>query len=228
MKAMLKTRPQEQNLEEKWGRVRAQFPQGNLPLGPYFQEQLQTGHLVFTLGRYHFAKRMLEGKQADVLELGCNEGIGSYLLAQAAKSVLGVDFDKTGIRWAQKHLKLPNLKFQQGDFLGQHYGSFDAVVSLDVIEHIPRKKEQEFIGTLYRNLSPTGFAIVGTPNKTADKHSSPTSRVGHVNTFIAERLETLLGRKFHNVFMLGANDALVHAGFKPMTHYLLAIAANPK
>jgi hypothetical protein len=49
-----------------------------------------------------------------------------------------------------------------------------------------------------------------------------------VNLFDADRLRALGLRHFHNVFSFSANDELVHTGFAPMAHYLLAVCAGPR
>ena len=33
---------------------------------------------------------------------------------------------------------------------------------------------------------------------------------------------------FDHVFMFGANDEVVHTGFLPMAHYLLAVGCKPR
>jgi hypothetical protein len=46
--------------------------------------------------------------------------------------------------------------------------------------------------------------------------------------FTAERLRDLGLRHFHNVFSFSANDEMVHTGFSPLAHYLLALCVDPK
>jgi 2-polyprenyl-3-methyl-5-hydroxy-6-metoxy-1,4-benzoquinol methylase len=212
-----------------WDKVKDMYTETGFKLGPYFEEQIKTGHVIFTLARYKFATRLLEkNPKLDVLELGCSEGVGTLQLARVANSVLGIDFEKTWIDWAKKNLETENLKFIQDDFINKEYGKFDAVVSIDVIEHISKEKEDEFLSTICNNLKDNGFCIVGTPNITASPYASPKSQIGHINLYDAKRLEELLSKKFHNVFVFGMNDEVVHTGFKPMCHYLMALACNKK
>jgi hypothetical protein len=44
-----------------------------------------------------------------------------------------------------------------------------------------------------------------------------------VNLYEAPRLRDSMERIFHNVFMFGINDEIVHTGFAPMAHYLVAV-----
>ncbi len=84
-----------------WKEVMSSVPDCTITLGPYFTHQLlyNPRHILFTFSRYKFAAHLLgETKKQRVLELGCNEGLGTLLLAQAAKEVVGIDFDKRAIR----------------------------------------------------------------------------------------------------------------------------------
>jgi hypothetical protein len=112
--------------------------------------------------------------------------------------------------------------------MGKSLGKIRAVISLDVIEHINSDKEDKFIKTLFANLCPSGFVLIGTPNATAKPYASKYSRAGHVNLFTAERLGRLLRGYFDNVFIFGMNDEVLHTGFYPLCHYLVALACGAK
>jgi len=215
---------------KRWNAAVGLIDRGEARLGRYFSYQVlhNTRHLVFALSRYKFAAKMLPGpRKPSVLELGCSEGVGTLILAERAASVTAVDFDAASVDWAGKHIGNGKIKFIAGDFLGRTYGRFDAAVSIDVIEHIPRAKTGLFMRTLAGNLAPGGFCVVGTPNKTADRYASPESRKGHVNTFTAERLRATFSRYFRNVFLFGMNDEVLHTGFEPKCQYLFVLACGP-
>ncbi len=215
-----------------WKKHLAKMCEGGLQLGPYYSAHFLKDplHMAFTLSRYKFAARMIgfQERKKSVLELGCHEGIGTLLLAQEASSAVGVDFDREAIDWASAHLQKPDLRFIADDFLGKSYGAFDAVVSLDVIEHIDSKREDAFLETVRRNLAEDGFAVVGTPNVAASQYSSEQSRIGHINLYDHVRLRALFLKGFHNVFLFGMNDEVVHTGFPPMCHYLMILACHKR
>ena len=102
-------------------------------------------------------------------------------------------------------------------------GAFDAVVSLDVVEHVEPDSANLFFEAIAANLDGDGVAVVGTPNATAEAYASEPSRRGHVNLYEAPRLKEAMEGIFQNVFMFGINDELVHTGFAPMAHYLVAV-----
>ena len=78
------------------------------------------------------------------------------------------------------------------------------------------------------SLTARGVAVIGTPNASADIHASENSKIGHVNLKQGEQLRALCQRHFHNVFMFGMNDEVVHTGFLPMSHYLMALCVAPR
>lgn len=176
--------------------------------------------LLFMLARYKHAARLLPQRNIKVLELGCGEGFCTQLLVQAGNSVTGVDADVSAIRETSD---LPShCTYICDDFLDKTYGSFDAVVSLDVIEHIPLLSEHLYMGTICKNLTATGMCIVGTPNESAFQYASEGSKIGHINNYSAQRLYDTMEKYFHNVIILCMNDEVLHTGFYPMAHYLLA------
>ena len=217
--------------DENWDKIRDLIEGESIEVGPYFGHQIRNSprHLLFTLSRYKFAARMLpQGRESRVLELGCSEGIGTVILSEGGHNTMAVDADSKAIAHAEKVLNKPNITFRSGNFIGQSFGTFDAAVSLDVIEHIDRKDETAFIETIKNNLTSEGMCIIGTPNDSASRYASAASQIGHINMFVAERLTELLRKHFVHVFMFGMNDEVVHTGFYPMCHYLMAIACMPR
>ena len=174
------------------------------------------------------AKLLPQARQVDVLELGCGEGLGTVVLAEGGHRVTAIDFDEDAIAHASRALAPTGIRFVHDAFLGKRYGAFDAVASLDVIEHIPPTDEREYIDTVARNLAPHGFCVIGTPNITANQYASKGSQIGHVNLFDAARLTALMETVFHRVFVFGMNDEVVHTGFAPMTHYLMAVGCDQR
>ena len=215
----------------QWEGVRDVIGRETFTFGPSFAQQALHAprHLLFVFSRYKFAARLLPvGRQVDVLELGCGEGVGTLLLAEQGHRVLGVDFDDAAIGYAQEHLVKQDLAFWSTDFLGKSFGQFKAVVSLDVIEHIPVELEDDYFRTVTANLTADGIAVIGTPNETASPYASPQSQAGHVNLYTAERLVAAASRYFENVFVFGMNDEVVHTGFYPMCHYLFVLCVGKR
>ena len=181
--------------------------------------------LAFVLARYRFAARMA-GRSASILELGCSEGIGTPILTENGADYVGVDLDTEAVNAGKANFGSDSNKVIDGDFLGQQYGQFDCVVSMDVVEHIEPEREQLFFQTVHENLSADGICVIGTPNIASEQYASEASRQGHINLFDGARLRAAMEQCFHNVFLFSMNDEVVHTGFEPMAHFLLAVGAN--
>lgn len=219
--------------EDKWEKVMEYQGFQRVEFGPYYSHVIMDypRHLLFTLSRYKFVSRLVgEEPKIKILELGCNEGVATSILAEFGHQVTGIDSDDEAIKWAKSNLekKYKNLIFYNDDFVGKLYGKFDVVVSLDVIEHIPKEEESTFFKSVVNNLKVGGYCIIGTPNITASEYASVGSKIGHVNLFSAERLRDTLRDHFENVFLFGMNDEIVHTGFYPMSHYLFGLGVNPR
>ncbi|NRA90365.1 MAG: class I SAM-dependent methyltransferase, partial [Simkaniaceae bacterium] len=112
--------------------------------------------LGFVLSRYKFAAKIL-GSRTRVLELGCSDGIGSTVIAERADQYLGIDLDQKALESAELNLTDEKFSFKFDDFMGKTYGTFDGVVSLDVVEHILPEFETIYFDTIYHNLSDNGI-----------------------------------------------------------------------
>jgi SAM-dependent methyltransferase len=183
--------------------------------------------LAFVLARYQFAAKMT-GRNKRVLELGCSEGIGTPILAEFAAQYTGVDMDASAIATASENWESGQCRFIEADFLGREFGNFDSIVSLDVIEHIYPEYEPLFFQTVAQNLGEDGICLIGTPNVTSSPYASVGSQRGHVNLYDAGRFEAAMRTVFHNVFMFGLNDEVLHTGFAPMAHYLMALGCSKR
>ncbi len=182
---------------------------------------------AFVLARYKFSAN-LACRHRTVLELGCSEGIGTPILAEFSPRYTGVDFDKEAITVAKRNWGSDKVIFIEDNLLGKVYGTFETVVSMDVVEHVEQAQEHLFFETIINNLETDGIGVIGTPNIASASYASPASQVGHVNMFSAERLKSTLEQYFHNVFLFSVNDEVVHTGFAPMAHYLICVGCYKK
>lgn len=216
--------------EEKWFGFKTLLGKEQVTFGPYFSYQMKHSprHILYSLSYHKFAAKMI-GTNKRILDVGCSEGLGTMLLAEGAAHVLGIDIDGPAIESAKHNFSSPVVEFQKADMLTDTFREkFDAAVNFDVIEHIYPEHAITFIDRIADALTPDGIAIVGTPNIAGDRFASQTTRAGHVNLYDAERLRNEVGRRFRNVFIFSVNDEIIHTGFTPMAHYLLAMGVGPK
>lgn len=203
-------------------------------LGEYFSYAVKTDikHMMFTFSRYKFAAKMIENREnCSILELGCNEGLGTLFFKQIVKStkkIVGVDLDSEAINWSKKYIEDNTIHFIEDNFINKKYGNFDVIVSLDVIEHIDKSRESDFVNTIDINLDKNGIAIIGTPSKFQNQYASQASKIAHINLYDQRSLYRLLSSKFTNVFIFGMNDELIHTGLYPMCSYIIALCCGKK
>ena len=184
-------------------------------------------HPLYSMSYYKFASKLI-GRQKKVLDIGCGEGLGTWLLAVECGGALGVDLDDEAIKKAQGNWNDPRITFLCDDFFNLKQQKWDAILCLDVIEHILPENTTRFLQKTSDCLTHDGIAIIGTPNDTAQQYASEVAKAGHVNLFSHDRLKNEMARFFTHVFMFGANDEVVHTGFLPMSHYLIALGCKKR
>jgi len=107
-------------------------------------------------------QRLRKAARKEVFDLGCGNGALARHLKEYGLKVTGVDPSESGI--AIGNQADPSICLEVGnayDDLAGRYGTFPAVVSLEVVEHVyyPRKYAQ----SIYELLEPGGIAIISTP-----------------------------------------------------------------
>lgn len=185
--------------------------------------------LVFTLSRYKFVAKLLAGKQR-ALEVGCGDAFASRIVNQEVQSLTVIDFDPIFVADIQDRAD-PQWPMQSAvhDMLaGPYPASFDAIYSLDVLEHIEQANEVQFVENILKSLDPSGVLIVGMPSLESQAYASPQSKIGHVNCKSGKDLQALFACYFHNVFLFSMNDEVVHTGFTPMAHYVIVVCTTPR
>lgn len=162
-------------------------------------EELEIEHLQ----RYYAAQRLVKDK--DVLDAACGEGYGSNILAEQAKSVVGIDIDKETVdRANQKYGVKKNLKYIQASIADLSIipdASKDVVVSFETIEHVSRETQNNFLKEIKRILKPDGFMIMSTPNKKEYTDRYNFHNQFHVAEFYLEEFIEFLNREFKNVHL---------------------------
>ena len=185
--------------------------------------------LLFVLARYKFVAKMLSGKQR-VLEVGCGDAFGTRIVLQEVGAICAVDFDPVFVKDVNSRM-VEEWMFdcKVHDILaGPVPGQFEAAYALDVIEHIPKTDELRFMSNIAQSLEAPGVLILGAPSIQSQVYASDPSKEGHINCKDHRELKELVLRYFHNVFTFSMNDEVVHTGFSPMAHYLIAMGVGRK
>lgn len=184
--------------------------------------------LAFMLARYKFVSKILEDK-AEVLEVGCGDAFASRIVQQSVGNLTVTDFDPLFIedvneRNIDKNWHLNTIVHDM--LAGSIDKVFDAIYLMDVLEHIRPNDERAFILNLLHSLSPTGVVIFGAPSLESQSYASKQSKEGHVNCKTGTKFKADLEEYFANVFLFSMNDEVVHTGFTPMAHYLIAVCTQ--
>jgi 2-polyprenyl-3-methyl-5-hydroxy-6-metoxy-1,4-benzoquinol methylase len=212
--------------DNRWESAKKIIGERRVTLGPQASQQWLDApdHLAMVLSRYRAAAALIGGAQW-VGEFGCGEGIGARILAKGRYFYCGIDNDAAAIEVAIEQHGDPNRLFFADDVMDSPLikQSYDAIVSLDVIEHIPADREDAFMQSAIAALEPNfpGMLVLGTPNAAFDHLASPQSKAGHINTYSHDRLHALMSRYFLVVQSFGLQDTGLHLGHPQARHYLL-------
>ncbi len=131
---------------------------------------------------YHAAAERLSG---DVLEIGTGTGYGIQVVAPHADRFVTIDKHRPA-NLPELERQASNIEFREATVppLPFNDGTFDFVISFQVIEHI--KQDTEFVREVHRVLRPGGKFIVTTPNAPMSLTRNPW----HVREYRAEELCT--------------------------------------
>jgi 2-polyprenyl-3-methyl-5-hydroxy-6-metoxy-1,4-benzoquinol methylase len=202
-----------------------------MELGPMINDSFvhDPRRLAFTFSRYKFVAKMLEGVER-VCEIGCGDGFASAIVAQTTKKLILTDFDPLFIREAIKVTKIrKNIEVTKHNFVEESLPEkFDAIYALDVLEHIKKTEEIQFLRNIVNSLSRSGICIIGMPSIESQEHASDISIAGHVNCKSGIELKSFMSNFFKNTFLFSMNDEVVHTGFSPMAQYVIVLAVTPK
>lgn len=159
--------------------------------------------------RHLFAYRVAGQRlppDARVLDVGVGEGYGSRLLAEHRRQVVGLDMDPVAVFHAAQRPSPGRCSFALGGGCELPFpaGTFDAIVSFQVVEHVD--DDRRFVSELARVLRPGGVALLTTPNRTLRLAPGrrPWNRF-HRREYAHEDLQALLDRAFSAVKVLGVD-----------------------
>ena len=108
----------------------------------------------------------LEGLR--ILDVGCGAGLASEWLARHGAIVTGLDAAGAALEAARAHAAASGVTvdYRDGTPESLDEGGFDAVISLEVIEHVPPGERAGFCAALARLARPGGQVFLSTLNRT--------------------------------------------------------------
>lgn len=153
-------------------------------------------------GRLKWFDRHMAWEGKRVLDLGCAGGFMAEALARRGAQVTGLDPAKQAIEAARTHAAAEGLDIHYdigtGEEMGYGDGSFDAVVCVDVLEHV--RDLDAVLAHVCRVLVPGGRFLFDTINR------NPLSRLAAIT--VAEDLLRVLPKGTHDPEMFITPDEL--------------------
>lgn len=123
-----------------------------------------TSHDYLLPGIARQLERLFGKRRVKILDLGCGNGSATAAIAALGHDVTGVDASPDGIEIAKK--AHPEIRFDvasvyDDDLIDKAGGSVDAVVSLEVLEHLfyPKRLFEQ----AHRLIRPGGALVLSTP-----------------------------------------------------------------
>jgi SAM-dependent methyltransferase len=165
--------------------------------GERFMPGMQGEGATEHLHRYILARQLAAGR--TILDVACGEGYGTFLLAQMADKVIGIDIDVETVAHAKKKYQAKNLEFHQGDCaqLPLDAACVDFVVSFETIEH--HDQHAEMLREIRRALRPDGILLISSPNRPEFNRDRTQPYPFHVKELDFGELNNLLRAEFCNV-----------------------------
>jgi len=130
----------------------------------------------------------------SIIDIGSGNGSMTAKVAAKGYRIMGVEPSASGLQTARR--SFPNVPFEEGsayEDLATRFGTFDVVLSCEVIEHLLHP--QAFLNRVKELLAPNGVAILTTPYHGYlknvlislagkwDFHHHPEREWGHVKFF---------------------------------------------
>ena len=161
-------------------------------------------------GRLKWFDRHIDWAGKTVLDLGCAGGFMAEALAQKGAVVTGIDPAAEAIKAARTHARQSGLNVAYDVGVGERLPyadeAFDAVVCVDVLEHV--KDLAQVIREIARVLTPGGVFLFDTINR------NPLSRFATIT--VAEDILRLLPKGTHDPALFirpsELSDAMQQAG----------------
>ena len=100
--------------------------------------------------------------RANVLDVGCSNGILLQMLEKQKYKVWGIEPNKNAFKEAQKHLGKHIFMGTTKDFFKNKHYKYDVIIYNHVMEHV-EDINREFL-YIKRLLAPDGLLVIGVPN----------------------------------------------------------------
>ncbi len=172
----------------------------------------------YTIRRYQSFLKYFYLNHKVILDFGCNTGRGGVALKSLRPDLvlIGADIIKERLTRIPLEIydKIIDLSCAS---LSESIDNFDAIVSGEVVEHIPFIELTNYLKTFYNTLNSEGVLLITTPNPNSILVKIGRNGVfkdpSHINIMSSNFLKTLLQKiGFRNVIVKGSGKATKYLG----------------
>jgi 2-polyprenyl-3-methyl-5-hydroxy-6-metoxy-1,4-benzoquinol methylase len=141
--------------------------------------------------RRHYAKLLPRDKSRAILDLGCGCGIYLRTLKEMGyENCWGIDISAEQVSYAKHKLDVQNIECASAlEWLKEKEGCFDAILVLDVLEHLQLQDLLELGNSICKALKPGGEIIVQVPNGMSPVNPFLYGDLTHVRAFTIQSLQ---------------------------------------
>jgi len=192
-------------------------------LGNDLYEAMLDRRMVYTCAYWNGARNLDAAQEAKldlvcrklglrpgsrVLELGCGwGGFASFAAERYGAKVVGLTVSREQVTWAQERYGHLDVDIRLEDY--RHAtGSYDAVVSIGLMEHVGPKNYRQYMELVERCLAPDGVAFVhtiggnrvrGQIDPWFHKHIFPNAVLPSLSQMTAAMEDLLVPEDVHNI-----------------------------
>lgn len=117
------------------------------------------------IAKTQLSKNLPASLNSSVLDIGCGWGFAlSALLELGYADVQGIDIDEGQVEVCRKYGLRASQASDAVTFLDRCGETFDVVLLIDVLEHVPKEKQVPLLRAIYHRLRVGGRLIVSVPN----------------------------------------------------------------
>jgi ubiquinone/menaquinone biosynthesis C-methylase UbiE len=153
---------------------------------------------------YEFARGQFGGSD-HVLDIACGDGYGCRILAEQVGKVLGVDINQPLIAANQHRNGSSNISYDVDDCfaLSLPDGSVTGATAMELIEHLPVERVDQFVSEVRRVVASGGTFICSTPQ---NSHGDIPVVPWHIKEYSVAELRAILERHFSSVKILSSKS----------------------